>query len=318
MKAQHRHELQTNQLAELLEAQIDKVKPYTQAIIGVVVAAMVLLGVYFYLRHMDRSAEQAASDQLVAAIQPGIDQIRDLQATIENHPDTQQATIAQLVMGEELLRAGADQLFTNKAEGNKNLGKAADAFLAAESGAKDQMLKAWALFGLGRAHESQGKLDQARKDYERLKKEYPNSSLADDAEQHLKNLDKQSTKEFYDWFAKQDPRPVDLQREPGIPGQKPIFDLSDPTAIPSSSSNLNFPSSLDGITSPSTPDSSKPEGAAAPGDVPAEPMPPTTPAEPASTQPGGATDKDAPSTDAAESPKSSADSKPAEPAGGQK
>jgi hypothetical protein len=187
----------------------------------------------------------------------------------------------------------------------RNLGKAADAFLAVEQSAKDQMLKAWALFGLGRAHESLGKLDQARGDYERLKKEYPNSSLADDAEQHLKNLEKQSTKEFYDWFAKQDPRPLDLQREPGTPGQKPVFDLTDPTAIPSGGSDLKLPSGIfDGKATPSAP--------------PADPMPTTTPAEPGAAAPGTEADKKAPSADTSDASKTPADSKPAEPAGGQK
>jgi tetratricopeptide (TPR) repeat protein len=211
---------------------------------------------------MDRSAAQSASNQLVTAIQ-SFEPLKDFQATIDSHPGTQQATVAQLLLGEQLLRTGSDLLYTNKPEGTSNLGKAADAFVAVEASAKDPMLRAWALYGLGRAHESLGELDRARKDYEQLMKDYPQSSLADDAEQHLKNLEKQSTKEFYDWFAKQDPRPLAMEREPGKPGQKPVFDLSDPTSIPSSG-EVKLPSSLDGSTTPGTP--------------PAEPMPTTEPA----------------------------------------
>lgn len=272
MKAQHRHELQTNQLAEWLEVKLEQIKPYTQAIIGVLVAAAVLFGVYLYLKQMDHSAAQAASNQLVAAMN-SFDPLKDLQATIENHPDTPPAIVAQLLLGERLLQTGSNQLYSNKAEGKSSLGKAADAFLTAETSANDPMLREWALFGLGRAHESLNDLDRARADYEKLLKDYPSGSLAASAKNRLQTLSKQSTKEFYDWFAKQDPQPLSIQREPGSPGQKPIFDLSDPTTIPAET-DVQLPSSLDGTKTPNSP--------------PAEPKPaaePTSSAPPAESQP---------------------------------
>ncbi|MCC7084475.1 MAG: tetratricopeptide repeat protein [Pirellulales bacterium] len=250
MKAQHRHELQTNELAEWLEAKIEQIKPYTQAIIGALIAAVVLAGVWMYLRHMDSSAEQAASDSLVAAINNPADPLKLYQETLDAHPGTPQAVVARLLMGQQLLRTGSDQLYTNKLEARKNLAAAASEFSEVEASADDQMIRAWALYALGLAHESLGELDRAREDFEKLKKEYPTSSRVGDAEQHLADLDKRSTKEFYDWFAKQDPRPLDLGREPGKPGQKPIFDLSDPTAVPKG--DLKLPSALDGSSAPST------------------------------------------------------------------
>jgi tetratricopeptide (TPR) repeat protein len=300
MKAQHRHELQANYLARWLEAKIEQVKPYTQAIVGVVIAAAVLIGVWMYLKHMDSSAEQAAADSLIAAINNQFDPIKAYQETIELHPGTPQATTARVLMGEQLLRMGSQQLYTNKPEGRANLGKAADLFNDVEANANDQMLRAWALYGLGRAHESLGELDRARGDFEKLTKEYPSSSLKPDAERHLTNLAKQSTKEFYDWFAKQDPRPTDpleMNRQPGRPGQKPNFDLTDPTKMPDS--DLKLPSAFDKSLTPDTappvgtsPGSSDATTPAAPSGEststpPAEPMPPAD-STPDSKQPDSA------------------------------
>ena len=39
----------------------------------------------------------------------------------------------------------------------------------------------------------------------RLIKDYPDSALIDSARNHLDQLDRGSIKDFYDWFAKQEP-----------------------------------------------------------------------------------------------------------------
>jgi hypothetical protein len=292
MKAQHRHELEANYLAGWLEAKLKQIQPYTQAILGAVIAVLVVFGVWYYLRHMDTSAEQAASDQLVSALNDRINPAKALQDTIEAHPGTQQAILARLLRGEDLLRSGSELLFTNKAEGKKNLTSAAAEFGEVERTSQDAMIKAWALHGMARANESMGELERARRDYERLIKDFPNSALKDDAQRHLTKLNEQSTKQFYDWFAKQDPAPTSMDQLPGRPGQKPVFDLSDPTApqgdfkLPSSAFDS---SSTPSTTPPGSTDSTPttPSGESTPPlNPPAQPMPDTTtptttpPAEP--------------------------------------
>lgn len=302
MKAQHRHELEANFLAGWLEAKLEKIKPYTQAIIGTVVAVFVVFGVWYYLRHMDTSAEQAASDQLVAALTDQLDPLKALQDTIQSHPGTQQAVLARLLRGEQLLRAGSEQLYTNKAEGKKNLTSAAAEFREVEQSAKDSIIQAWALHGMARANESLGELDRARRDYERLIKDFPGSALKDDAQRHLTNINLESTKLFYDWFAKQDPAPTSMDQLPGRPGQKPVFDnTTDPIGVPPS--DFKLPSAFDSSSTPSTTPSTTPSGSGdsttttpsgestppPPLNPPAQPMPDTTTtpttAPPATTPP---------------------------------
>jgi len=240
MKAEHRHELQTNQLAKWLEDAIELLKPYARAIVGVLVALAIVLAVYAYLGMVQRRTEVAASDQFITALEsPGP---RELQNTMDEYRGTQAATIAQLVLAERMLDDGSNVLFTNKQAGRERLFKAAEAFANVEKESQDPMLRSWALYGLGRAHESMGDLDRARDDFQRLAKEYPEGSLAESARNHLNRLNQPAIKEFYDWFAKQEPKPPAAENEPGVPGLKPSFNLEEPQS--SSPGDVKLPSAM--------------------------------------------------------------------------
>src|SRR5215471_2602281 len=63
MKAQHRHELQQNQLADWLESSFEKLKPYASALVGVLVAVAIIIGVYMYVGAVERRNVTAAADQ---------------------------------------------------------------------------------------------------------------------------------------------------------------------------------------------------------------------------------------------------------------
>jgi tetratricopeptide (TPR) repeat protein len=259
MKAQHRHELQTNQLALWIENAIEQMKPYARAIIGVLVALAIVLGVYAYLGMVERRTEAAASEQLINAIDSPSP--IELQNTMDSYRGTQPAVIAQLILAERMLDDGSNALFLNKQSGRESLFKAAEAFATVEKETRDSILRSWALYGLARSHESMGDLDRARGDYERLIKEYPEGSLTDAAKTHLNRIDQPTTKQFYDWFAKQEPRPPAAENLPGVPGLKPSFNLEEsqsapqgdvklPSAMPSSNSPA---SSRSGVSPPSAP-----------------------------------------------------------------
>ncbi|HTQ38893.1 MAG TPA: tetratricopeptide repeat protein [Pirellulales bacterium] len=271
MKAQHRHELQTNQLAVWLEHSGQRLKPYARAIVGVLVAAAIVLAVYTYLGSVERRANVAASDQFVSgldALEGGM--TAELQRTIDDYRGTQPATLAQLVKAEILLDNGANALYANKPAGRENIFNASDAFAAVDRETHDPMLRAWALYGLGRAHESMGDLDRARDDFQQLLKEYPDSSLAEAARTHVDRLNQPSVKEFYDWFAKQEPRPPAAENEPGAPGVKPSFNLDEPQSVPQG--DVKLPSALS--ESPSGAQPAPGTESPSPAPSPAEKSPP--------------------------------------------
>jgi predicted negative regulator of RcsB-dependent stress response len=238
MKAQHRHELNTNELAEWLEAAIEKAKPYSRAIVGAILAVAIVIGVYAYVNALGRRTVAAASDQYINALQSlQAEGPLELQRIAEDYRGTEPAVLAQLVLAEQQLNQGAGGLYVNKPAAETELSHAVGSFTQVLQTTKDPMLRAWALYGLGRAHESQGQLERARLDYQKLIDEYPNSSLVSAARGHLAQLNETSVKEFYDWFAKQNPQPAGLESGSGVPGFKPSFDLTEPPAP----GDLKFP-----------------------------------------------------------------------------
>jgi tetratricopeptide (TPR) repeat protein len=278
MKAEHRHELQTNALAEWVETSAEKVRPYTPLILVGIAAVAIVIGILSYLNSAERNSKAAAADAYIGAVSN--EGIGDLQATVAEYRGTEIGVLAQLQVADRLLTAGSDALYTNKAAGRENVQKAAEAFTLARDETRDPMLRSWALFGLGRAHESLGDLDKARSDYQLLLKDYPNSSFAATTKQNLEQLNRPGVKEFYDWFAKQDPRPAAPDPSTGIPGLKPSFDIKDPrpgdirlpTNLAPGDSSIAAPRT-DGIPIPPLPEPSA-SGIAAPEGGKTDAVPP--------------------------------------------
>jgi tetratricopeptide (TPR) repeat protein len=251
MKAKQRHELHTNALAEWLTETSEKLRPYSGAILAGLAAAAIAIAIFYYVQSSKQSKVVAASDQLLAAI--SAEGTKDLEEVAREYPATSQGT-----------------LFRNKPAGRQNIEKAIEEFSKVGTATRDSMLRAWALYGLGRGYESLNDLTQARLSYQELLETYPNSALAKPAREHLERLGQKPVQEFYDWFAKQDPQPPSAAG-PGIPGLKPSFDLKEPsspgeTKFPEPSSNLE--SSAKSSESPVTTDKS---GPAAKSNPPLEP-----------------------------------------------
>ncbi len=56
MKAERRHELQHNELADWLAATAERLRPYSRAILGVTIAAVVLLLAYYLITSRRKKA----------------------------------------------------------------------------------------------------------------------------------------------------------------------------------------------------------------------------------------------------------------------
>ena len=264
MKAEHRHELQTNALADWVAGSAEKARPYTPLILVGIAALAIVVGILSYLNSAERNSKAAAAYAYISAMLN--EGIGDLQATVTDYRGTDVGVLAQIQVADRLLTSASNDLFTNKAAGRENLQKAAEAFTLARDETRDPMLRSWALFGLGQAHESLGDLEKARSDYQQLLKDYPNSSLAAAARKNLEQLNQPAIKEFYDWFAKQEPRPPAADPSTGIPGLKPSFDIKDPqpgdirlpTNLAPGDSTI-APPRTDGLPVPPLPDPSAPD-----------------------------------------------------------
>ena len=219
MKTERRHELETNTLAAALGRGIERVKPYSEAGVGILFAAALIFGVTLYLSSRARTQEEEGWDQYFEAMgENGTDTLVDV---AEQFRGTPAGAWARLRVADVQFFRGSELLFRNRAEGNDQLRRAVDNYQAVLDQAESDMLQQRARFGLGQAHESLNELEKASAAYHALADFYPDSALRLLADRRLEDLEKQSTKQFYDWFASQDPGPV---FEPDS-GAMPDFDL---------------------------------------------------------------------------------------------
>jgi tetratricopeptide (TPR) repeat protein len=249
MKAERRHELQHNELADWVAEAIERIKPYSRAIVGVAVAAAVLLTTYVVLSGRAERKQSTAWTDYYLAIQGPPDSVEaDLEAVIREHEGVAAGQWAQVALADLKLGEGIKALFTDKAAAQKNLESAVEYYEAVIPEAEDPLLVARARFGLARALESQGRLDKAREVYEQIVEASGTNAYVSLAESRLKDLKRDSTKDFYAWFEQQEPvamPPASASSLPGTPGEKLPFDasfLDSPGSLNLSGQNiLNIP-----------------------------------------------------------------------------
>ncbi len=237
MKTERRHELQTNTLADALAQTVDTVKPYTQIAVGAALAAVVVFGVVKYLSV--RSQENVIDSwnlYLQASTSNTPENNAELAKLIEQYPDSTAARWSQLFLADQALNEGIEKLFQNRTEANEKLAQAEKHYQAVQQSGSDPLLMERATLGLARVYESQVKLDPARQEYQRLLKDWPNGAFARTAEERFNDLNQPSTKDFYDWFANNEPKGTGTNSL-GTPGARPDFDLSEPL----DTLNLNLP-----------------------------------------------------------------------------
>src|SRR6185437_15031369 len=199
-------------------------------------------------------------------------------------------------LGDTELGQGTGQLFEDRNLAKGTLERAIESYTRARERTGDSEIQERSTIGLARVHEALSQLSEARAEYEKLLAKWPNSIYAAEARQRVSDLSKQSTKEFYDWFAVQNVKALDAGG-PGIPGLKPSGlpdrEPAEPPVTPSATKPAEKPA-----TTEKSPEKSEAE-------KPAEKT------EPAKTEPA----KTAPETKAAEKPaaESTPPSTPAKP-----
>ena len=228
MKAKERHDLHTNALAEWLSVTGEKLRPYSGLITAGLIAVAILAAIVAYMRGASqRGAAAAASDQLIAAMDMGGQALAELQATVRDYPGTSQAAVAQLLLAEALLDSGSTTLYHNKPAGATIFPRRWQCSTTCSAPAATRCCAP------GRSTESDG----PRNRWEiwikqklltgNWRKITRIAALAGPLRQHLARLNQPATKEFYDWFAAQNPQPPKADTGPGVPGLKPSFDLKD-------------------------------------------------------------------------------------------
>jgi hypothetical protein len=301
MKTERRHELQHNELSDHMGVLLERVRPYSAGIAISVIAIVVALLLYSFWQGQQRTQSAEAWEAYFSATQSIAPDLAKLEQVSAQFPREDVGLWARIMLADHQLAEGAEDLFRDRAKARTNLAKAVENYLHVHSNTREDALRDRADIGLARAYEAQGDLDKARQRYQVLLQNAPNSPFAMLARERLDDLDKTPTKEFYDWFAKEEPKPAPS----GAPATGDPLDfgfdkLPDPPAG-SDGSMLQLPGfPIDGGVS--TPTQPAPGETPATGEAPAEAPSPGVDdkaATPADSAPPAA---EAPAPAAAETP----------------
>ncbi|MGD9646871.1 MAG: hypothetical protein AB7U73_14240 [Pirellulales bacterium] len=296
MKTERRHELKTNELADWLGKSIGRVEENYKVGLAIVVVVVLIVAVWAYLRNSaaEKMQESWAAYQRAAAEQEST-QLDDVATRYADMPG---GACARLLLADRQLRAGADQLFADRADANDQLRRALDNYQAVVDSRADltPIVRQRALLGLARAAESLNDLPRAREAYQQLAdtNRWPQAFYASEAQARLDALSRDSTKEFYDWFAKQEPRPA---LSPSLDGQS-LFEDSKLPGEPTAPAERSPTESMPAESPPGEP---APTNPATPEPTPREPAAPSTDS-PDATAPDTAAASDENTTPAADTP----------------
>ena len=233
MKTERRNELKTNELADWLGKKIEAAKPYSRAIVGVVIGIGIGIVAYMFFSSQ-RAAKEGAGWQEYYQVSemPTADGLRDIALRYEG---TEVALWALASVADIELSMGSQQLFNDRQRANELFTSAQSNYGQVVKKAKHAFLKRRALFGLAQAYEAQNDLPNATEQYTNIFDGWPDSAIGEEAQQALSRIDGQ--KEFYDWFFDQRPTPTpntssdqisfgDLPQTPDSDNSQPGFDTT--------------------------------------------------------------------------------------------
>ena len=233
MKSQHRHELQTNELADRLGKNLGRIRPYVRQIaVAVVTLALVAGTLMMVWRYQTARRERAWTDYFQAYA------LRDAQALQEVallHDGQVAAIWARQAAGDVQLATGAGDLFVDRRRAETNLREAEDNFLAvANAATQHPLLQLRARYGLAQVYECLGDLERAREYYSRVAEAEPQSALGRAAATRAMELERDSLQRWYAWFERQEPPDPDPDADifPQVPDDLDTLPMGPGSPVP--------------------------------------------------------------------------------------
>jgi tetratricopeptide (TPR) repeat protein len=236
MKAEHRHELKTNALADMMNRAMQAIKAgpsrHGMWLVGlVIVVAAAAFGGYLWWqdRKEARSALWVQVDDAERKLEYAVDRsevektLKDFETLAKDNPGTPQARAVRFDRARTLLRQGLEHLYSPEREAAIQQIKDARKIyenLAADKD-NDALLTQEALMSVAKADESLGDLDKAVEGYKKLAGVRPKTPLVEAAEKrsdYLSNPDnRKKVQELYDKLEKETGR---TSSTPGDGGDK--------------------------------------------------------------------------------------------------
>jgi hypothetical protein len=218
MQSHETADVHDNDLARATMSLVERVRPHLRTIAAVVGIAFAGLAAWTVISAQRAGEQSQAWDSVLGAL-ASRDASR-LGEVAARYPGSAAAAWSQVLLADNTLAEGTRLLFIDKTRGRERLRAAADLYSGVLAQRGVALAAERATFGLARARESLGELDAARKGYEALVAEYPQSPFRGLAEERAAALARPATAGWYDWFSSHDATPA----PPAAPAESPAAD----------------------------------------------------------------------------------------------
>jgi predicted negative regulator of RcsB-dependent stress response len=225
----HEIDADSNDLATRVLDLIDRARPHANAILAVAVAGLLTVMAWLYISNQVAATRAQSWDAFANALTSDDQQsLREALAdVIRRYPATSAAQWAEIVLADLTVSDGTEMLFTNREQAVRRLEAAVVSYASVIAAQPSGMLAERATFGLAKARESLGRLDEARLGYETVAREQSSAGLQRLAAERAASLGRESTRQWYDWFAAQNMAPPQPAAAGGTPAAEPAANPDD-------------------------------------------------------------------------------------------
>jgi hypothetical protein len=243
MKAEHRHELETNALAKRLAVFVERARPFAPAVI--VAAVVGFLGIIGFSYFSNESAAKQSEtwnsyNQSVEGLIPNLDSLKQ---TAEENAGTPTQLLANATWADGQLWMACRAYIQSRPAALEAVNRARTAYEALLQSTDNPQLVNRAQLGLGRVYELRNEPDKAREHYLAV-----TGGFADYAKQRAEALTEPKTKDTWDWLATAEAPRSPTPTGAGTPGKRPDFtagDLDMPSAERTPSADSAAPTTDD-------------------------------------------------------------------------
>lgn len=227
MKAEERHHLEQNELADGVSRFMLAARPYTAT---AAIVAVVLIGAGLVAGYVSGAAAQKRQEAWNAYMVAT--SVGEFELVMQKYGDTPVVPYAQLRIADFTFREGEASLISDRSKAVSKIDEAIKTYERLSHDSANPIVARQSSLSAGIAYETEGAIAKAREAYERTKTQFAGSPEADQAGKYLKRLDEPETKQFYERLASYQPpeRKIDLPEPIGGTGLPDAKSAAEPKA----------------------------------------------------------------------------------------